>query len=465
LTADEAKFLIHQGMPVKFEPQEVERIVAGAVDFFETATTDTRSSGRTVETIVPLSGYVGGATMTRSEGGTGEEELFYAVNFANDEGFALVSADRRLPDEVLVNVDHGSFPESDIENPGFALMMVGAENYARREIAKYERWRDSMEVVMAERHVVTGGDSGPETRRIKYPDKYEERRTPGLPITTYGPWSTTSRITPMVPVEWGQTAPFNSKASQMEGKQVYTGCVATATIQLMAYWQKPSVFHGQTINWLTTRSFRTASAMSNAPANIRNSLADLFWNFGEDVGMDWGEIGSDGSGAESQDGIDVLNAHGFTTTSKQNYNYSPVLNSLNNSRPVYMRGNSHKTEHKFLGINWWSTYKKGHAWLIDGYLRQSRTATATTGWFVEVLDGNGNVIDSYTETTSSTSTENSDFFHNNFGWDEVFDGNDTNGYYSAGLFDTNNGPDLPSTTRADIDGNFIYELEMWTDIR
>lgn len=40
----------------------------------------------------------------------------------------------------------------------------------------------------------------------------------------------------------------------------------------------------------------------------------------------------------------------------------------------------------------------------------------------------------------------------------------SNGYYLSGLFDANNGYDLPSNTRSDEDLNFRHNLRMWTDI-
>ena len=55
---------------------------------------------------------------------------------------------------------------------------------------------------------------------------------------------TTARaaIAPLLPVRWGQGTPYNIKLPHINGSEnahAYTGCVATAMAQIMAYWQYP----------------------------------------------------------------------------------------------------------------------------------------------------------------------------------------------------------------------------------
>jgi hypothetical protein len=337
-------------------------------------------------------------------------------------------------------------------------MLEGAENYAAREIAKYERWRDSMEQVLIEMYgegtefVVS---IEPQTR-IRYPDGVEHNYWFSS-STTYGSWTvdTTSLITPMIPVEWGQEGVFNDRAADEEGANVAAGCVGIATIQLMAYWKRPTSFHGVTMDWDTAIQYTGSSgnrsgryknwlgAMNSAPLSIRNAVADYIWHIGEDVDIDWG-VGN--SPAVSQDAINLLSAYGFTTSSKQNFYLGYVFGSLQNNRPVYMRGNA-------------LTNSNGHAWLTDGYLNRTRPYTTVITMQVEVVD-NGEVVDWYEELYSTESgVESEQYLHNNFGWD----GTD-NGYYVAGMFDANNDEDLSSDTRTGEDNNFQYNLEMWTNI-
>jgi hypothetical protein len=448
------------------------------------AAPSTRSATpRTVAEIVPLAVSVADVS-TRSENGTEsiDEELFYTVNFANDAGYSVIAADNRIKDEIVLFVGHGNLDVENIENPGLAVMLSRLDDYATRSIAEHEAWCDSVETAMLSHISEEYAEYLAEYLASAENADSQTRVPPGYTPTpeyeyeivdtqyAYGPWGLQSRIGPMIPVEWGQTAPFNAKASLMVGQEVYTGCVTTATIQLMAYWKKPTTFHGQSIDWVTTRTVRNAEEMYVANPDIRNTLADVFWNLGEDVNMEWGEIGIVGSGADSQDAINVLGTNGFTITSKRDYSYNPVVSSLQNNRPVYIRGDSHKTEHRFLGINWWSTYKKGHAWLIDGYLKQQQTVTVTYIWKAIMPPVQDGVLVSKpeTRTTTSTFTNYREFFHNNFGWDSsngAGGGYGTgNGYYLPGLFDPVNSRDLPSETRADESYLYRYDFEMFTNI-
>jgi hypothetical protein len=68
-----------------------------------------------------------------------------------------------------------------------------------------------------------------------------------------------------------------------------------------------------------------------------------------------------------------------------------------------------------------------------------------------------------TEPYTTTETFNSyrEFLHNNFGWH-----GDANGYYVPGIFDTSDDytEELPSNTRSVEEGNFQYNLRVWTNI-
>ncbi len=477
LTVDELKFLSTVDKDTKFCNEEIDRIVGDAIFFMDTEPSTRSSATRTVSEILPLTVNIPASRNTRSgddAGESSEEDLFYLVNFDNDAGYSVIAADHRIKDEIVLFVGEGNINENSVDNPGLQVMLSRLDDYAARSVAEYEHWQDSVKTAFIDRMkedypdlidqiegwLASLGISSSDTRIPPY-----DPATEGPPILIdafpigYGPWANNYRIAPMITTQWGQTSPFNDTATTMLGKEVYTGCTATASIQLMAHWGKPTTFHGQTIDWATTRSYASRDAMENgAPPAIRNTLANVFWYFGEDVDMDWGEINVEGSGALSQDAINVLKSNGFTASSKQDYSFNPVYNSLVANRPVYMRGNSHKVEHRFMGINWWSTYKEGHAWLIDGYLDQTRTVTWHYDYNIPILNSGGQYRIAFERVVTVDQTHRR-YFHNNYGWASTDDG-----YYTCGLFDPINGADLPSNTRADEDKNFIYNLEIWTGI-
>ena len=445
LTSDEVKFLAEAQMPVKFDESEINRIVGDVISLMED-TPSTRSGGtRTVAEIrpLPLSITTDASTRSGSEAG---DDLVYVVNFENDEGYSLIAADRRIQDEVIAFVGHGSFPDGEIENPGLQVMMSNIDDYTTRSIAKYEKWRDSVEVALLERMDAESveavlatldiGSANTDTRADVY--------YPWEPS-----WETTDRVGPLIPVEWGQYSPFNVRATAELGRTVVAGCVAVAAAQLMAYWKWPkSYYEYDNIDWDTlceytgpnedrAGAYRTwTDEMGNAPAHIKQMCTDILWHIGDDVNMNWGTT----SYAYSSDARLLLSRLGFSTPPEPNngpnYTKSIVENSIKNHRPVFIQGGCYLLE----GTN----FSDGnHAWLIDGYLEQR-------WWDYFRIDHHIYEIEKFR-----------DFFHNNFGWS-----GDDNGFYTCGLFDANNGPGMPSDTRGWIGegGNYQYSHFVYVDI-
>ncbi len=280
------------------------------------------------------------------------------MNFADDEGYTVIAADERIEDEVALFVGHGSLDVENVENPGLRIMLERLEGYAAASIARHEAWQDSMEVVMA---ALRGIDPpvGP-------PQLIDMR-----PIG-WGAWETVpnTAIAPMIPVEWGQRGAFNDRATQEMGGEVYAGCVFIAAAQLMAYWKKPTVYHGQSINWSETIKYTGESGnrsgahktwlgkMENAPTNIRQTIADYMWYLGEDSHARWGYVRDrkGTAGAFITALTAVLLQNGYTTSNMYDepYNKAVVVNALQSRKPVVMDGTVVGTQN-------------GHNWLIDGY--------------------------------------------------------------------------------------------------
>jgi hypothetical protein len=488
LTSDELKFLSMVGRDTKFDQRNIDRIVGDVVGFME-STPATRSAGtRSVAEIRPLSVSVPTSYATTRSGDEEapdetQEELFYLVNFDDDQGYSIIAADSRIRDEIALFVGHGNLDETEVENPGLAIMLSRLDDYAARSIAEYEAWCDSVEVTMMARIAEDYAELADEI--AAYLDSLEQSdpstRSDDLIPTdpdeefvivdtdySYGPWTVQTQVEPMIPVEWGQHGVFNDRVEQETSPDYAAGCVAIATIQLMSYWKWPTVFHGVTMNWDTAIQY-TGSAgnragayktwsgpMSSAHIAIRNAVADYIWYIGEDVDMNWGLS----SGASSADAIDRLENLGYTVSSKQNYNSIAARASILAERPVYMRGNSHVS---VSGYPPQIEYSEGHAWLIDGYLKQQQAITVTYTWYPTsmLVQTRANVLMPQPYTTTETYDVNREYFHNNFGWN-----GDDNGYYVPGIFDASDDydDDLPSNTRSGEDYNYQFNLEMWTNI-
>ncbi len=476
------KFLSTVGKETKLGQEEVDRIVGDAISFWDTES-PTRSGGtRSVAEIYPLSVSVPNSP-TRLGGETGEdteEELFYVVNFADDEGYSVIAADRRIKDEIAISVGQGNFDE-DSDNPGLAVMLSRLDAYAARSIAEHEKWRDSVEVAMLAR--LANENPAIAEYIAEYLASLEKQSTETRVINehtlintsySYGPWiiDDASRIRPMIPVTWGQggydgrsnvfdrsveatfsTDYLNEVRSHRSGGYIPAGCVAIATVQLMLYWEHSDrIYHQRFIvkdDWNNLRSGHSLGIMYNAPPEIQKLCSDLILWVGQDIGTKYCPSYEGGSTAHSQDAINFLGRSGYRgTSSGRSYSYTPAKSSLDAGRPVYMSGRDGNDD--------------GHSWLMDGYLKQSRTVTVTSTWDPTpgiIKDDDMEISLPY--TTIHTYTGTRDLLHNNFGWF----GTD-NGYYVAGIFDTTGDytDDLPSWTRSGEPDNYEFDLKMWPNI-
>jgi hypothetical protein len=182
---------------------------------------------------------------------------------------------------------------------------------------------------------------------------------------------------------------------------------------------------------------------------------------GSHIGMNYG---CDGSGAKTADAASWLRNIGYAGGNEEGFSENSTLGSLNSSRPVLVRGCETKVNHKFLGITLWSTYEGGHAWVMDGYLKNKRLVTvyATTTRIEELplTRAADKFLALITTTTTSTYYQYSPYYiHNNWGWDSF-----RNGYFVSGSFNTNNEPDFSSNTKSNEDGNFQWENKIYHNI-
>ena len=133
-----------------------------------------------------------------------DEAAFYVFNQGEENGFVIVSADDRTAEEVLVYSDKGTF-DADKINPTFAWWLSRFTN----EISSI------------------ADDAAP-------------AQAPAA----------TQEVTPIEPllvnkngeeIAWDQTSPYNAycPTDRRDGTKCYTGCVATATAQIMYKWCWP----------------------------------------------------------------------------------------------------------------------------------------------------------------------------------------------------------------------------------
>lgn len=139
-------------------------------------------------------------------------------NFEDEEGYALMSGDSRLP-SLLVLAEAGS-------------LNLNGENNVNGGLA---------------------GFYGDLDGTIK--DLTPLPTTP-LPIAptdyyTYGPWENiVHRNSAYCNVKWNQYAPYNNVIKEShDGREVCTGCVTTSVAQLMSVYKYPASFEDFSFDW------------------------------------------------------------------------------------------------------------------------------------------------------------------------------------------------------------------------
>ena len=83
-----------------------------------------------------------------SKSGTPEQDtMMYVLNYGNSDGYAVVCADVRVPDQIFAYSDTGEM-DTQTDNPGVQMFMDMAQDYMDLKIAEVESKRDSVESVI-----------------------------------------------------------------------------------------------------------------------------------------------------------------------------------------------------------------------------------------------------------------------------------------------------------------------------
>lgn len=415
LTTEEAKVVSSYLLGKSIEQNEAVSEAESVIAFFDQNSATTRSSARKIGNIIIAKGA---KSQTRSSDSA--DTLAYIINFADDMGYAVISADRRTETILAISPNGNIDPENEETNPGLDIFFANAGDMYEQQIASAEQ----QEALLLNEALTKMNEANtPSTRAVGY-------------TTKVGEWETYSTFAPLVKVQWGQTSPYNDNAPLVNGKRAYAGCVATAVAQIMSYHRYPTNYNWVQINQNT---WHYQGEGYNDPAHPL--IASLFRTIGDNVKMNWGSDPKNGSGAYSSDVPACFSKMGYKKYGAQRgYDINTITASISSGSPVYISGAStyYTHRHWFLGSKH-THYEGGHAWVIDGYLHRKRK--------VDLLSGN-TVIYSYYEYEQ--------LVHCNYGWD-----GGSNGYYNSAAFNTNSGP----VTRGGEAYNYQFELKIIPNIK
>lgn len=300
---------------------------------------------------------------------TKDVELFYVFNINQNDGFIILSADDRA-------------------NPVIGYSLTGTwtgQNipYALRGLL--QRRAEELTEILSSQTV-----SAPEVAAA-WNELLNEKATMNFKSFT--------AVDPLMSTTWDQAPYYNDLCpyDYNYNELTVTGCPATAMAQIMKYWNYPE--NGVGYHSYNSESYGTLSAnfeattynwsgMPNAINGSNNAIATLMFHCGVSVEMQYGVAATGGSGGyviEAQSPIQHCCEYAFKTyfgykntlqgLFRDDYNDATWIQmlktDLDNGRPIQYAGFGQGG---------------GHTWVCDGY-------------------------------------DNNNFFHMNWGWGGVYDGN------------------------------------------
>ncbi|MBR5210827.1 MAG: C10 family peptidase [Paludibacteraceae bacterium] len=398
---------------------EAGEIALKAPDMF--AGESTRAKDLTPRTIESIGVYGRTNNSLRSANAT-EDTLVYVFNFEDNRGYAIVAGDDRIPTQILAYVDEGVL-ENEVDNPALQYALSLMQNYVESSIDNFERSKDSLLKVAEENSFVVDAKTA-ETRAIYTGTSYRY-----LGEITTGP---------LIKVTWGQGDPYNMYVeknctkTQSNGGKAPTGCLATATAQIMSYWKYPAKVNNHTMDWNDMCLNSTPQTYSQ-----KTSIARLMAEIGNGMEM---EYECDGSGTTSSNACFWLNSIGYVTRFSKDFNIPDAISAISSNMPVVLDGCAKIN----IKNSWWENYYDDcHAWVIDGWKRI----------YYEQVNYRINTKNGKYASTKSITVE--DYFHNNWGY--VGKGN---GYFAAGCFNMQD-PLNYDNLNGSLQGDFRYGNEMF----
>ena len=273
----------------------------------------TRSAERKVESVEYYS-----RPGTRALGG---DTLLYLVNYADDAGFALLSADSRLRPIYAIS-DEGSMSFSDTTyNKGLALFARGVESDVENAIASSPSISSPIDSLILMRRVV---------REVE-------------PLLNYYQ----SRM--------DQVYPYNMYCFDANGNSAYAGSAAVAIAAIMSYYKHPTSYAGYTFDWPSWNYGPNWGGV----ALLINLLGDS-----NNLQMQYGNTSSTSLASRIYPTFINMSYNGhqdlqdFSETEICTILDNHSSNNLNTMGPVLVTGQRRVTN----GI-------VGHAWVIDGYVQ------------------------------------------------------------------------------------------------
>ena len=297
--------------------------------------------------------------LSGTRGDQSSDVAFHIVNFEDNKGYAIVSADSRATDVYAFSPTGNIDIDKAMGNPGFRIFMERAAACYSEEMydAGKEFEIDTTGLIFIPEEFLptdpppgSGGGSGGGSSfdvtqlMITYIDGV------GYYTNSSG-WITDEIHGPLLTTAWGQDAPYNYYCPEKNGETTLAGCAPVAISQIMAYHKYPNYINGYLINW--------AIATNDSMEEYFHFAARVIREVGKTAGSIYGVKATSTLTSNVRPTFTSL---GYSSDPLEAYNDAKVLSSLRDSLPIYIRGYEISED-------------DGHGWVVDGFVIMKNTSS------------------------------------------------------------------------------------------
>ena len=292
-------------------------------------------------------------TMSSSDAEGEVNQLAYVVNFANNDGYAILGADAEMP-PVLALVEEGSFSTED-----YLSFLQGSARNLLPESSEQQYDLQRLQYMMVTSAIVSAAASLPGGTVV--------------PIVTGRDTTVVLKCWPLVKTKWNQNNPYNYYApiDPKTSTKSYAGCVPTAaaqTLASLAYHQnfRPTavISNTYTVDWegIAQEIFEGRTKYSSATTNALK-VASLIRAIGEYLDA---EYSAAGTSAHTSDVVGLFSHLGLKDATYKTFSADDAFDMIVRKQlPLLTRATGEST------IS--GEVLSGHAFVLDGWLRLEYT--------------------------------------------------------------------------------------------
>ncbi len=442
--------------------KSLDRFICG--DLLES--TRSRTIGKKVATIDLI--RLSDLTTKSSAGNMSDiDGLVYLVNFEGDEGYAILAADNRIKEDVLIVTEEGSLSEGELisavmsnigredfsdypkTGPGIIIGEDGDEYINPNTFQIYDEKEGDYNVG----DLTVQGDSLDDnfehlklvlaTRSLDYSigQITNARTDDSMPLVD-------GKLDPDIVVEterqdrgvemvvetllkpfnfWHQRSPFNQYSPTRGEKPAYAGCVPLAMAKIIAYHRFPDriIYNGTTINW---------DDLSDFTGTGKHAALLIRW-IGESSNSIY--TSSFTGTFPSRSARCLREEFHYPNVEYGNYDTYKVRKTLNKGCPLFVCSVPRKG---LLNYN----LKAAHGWNIDGYKLHKYD-------LIKRYYKNQELI------KTAKVSESTVYVHCDFGWRGK-----NNGYFTSGIFDLSVNQEWDDERDTTLNSNYNWYLKTIT---